>query len=312
MKDLCKKLSLTQHQLERLINELSGHNELYWLNQMWRFPLSVETCRNLPIYNLLSKIVHVLKPNFSHGLQIWLTLYFTVIFSDGFESNDFSAWTGVYSSARATGTVINTQHHHGLYSAEFANVENFGYYQPYKRFGSTYTTLYMRDYIRLPTLPASGVHIEIEPTLCDSGFGKNMCTLQLWNNGGTMTWELSYYTNGGQLTATSTTEPPSANTWTYVEIYCTVGNGTGAVGFYVETSGKIIDIAGLTNNNGSLQEAVVGIYCPTAGYVVEHDCVVVADAYIGPEAAAAAKAKLILLGHKPHTLWTTHPRIRWR
>ncbi|MFN3329236.1 MAG: hypothetical protein ACK40U_10400, partial [Fervidobacterium pennivorans] len=44
-------------------------------------------------------------------------VFATEIFSDGFESGDFSAWTGTAQSS-GTVTVVTENPHHGTYSAK--------------------------------------------------------------------------------------------------------------------------------------------------------------------------------------------------
>jgi len=118
---MSQKLSLTKYQLTNLINQLSGHNELYWLNLMFKFPLSVEQCHNLPFYKQLSKFIHILKPNLPSQLQRWIALYFTTLFEDGFDDGTTGAWTTLGGSP----TVETTQTHHGTYALKEAGGNDY-------------------------------------------------------------------------------------------------------------------------------------------------------------------------------------------
>jgi len=84
----------------------------------------------------------------------------TVIFADGFESGDFSAWTDTAAGPASTIEVVTTQKYNGLYGAHsiapiytwFANV--------YSDIGN-YDTLYAQWYVRFVNLPSNGKYMRI-------------------------------------------------------------------------------------------------------------------------------------------------------
>src|SRR3989337_2094782 len=79
-----------------------------------KFPLAIRVPPSfLKDPEKLEAYVHKhIFPRVSEFERNYLTKYFTVIFSDGFESGDFSAWTGTVGGP----TVSNVQAHHGTYS----------------------------------------------------------------------------------------------------------------------------------------------------------------------------------------------------
>jgi hypothetical protein len=68
----------------------------------------------------------------------------TTIFSDGFESGNFSAWTELEGAPE----VVTDYAHHGSYSCKIDAQEG-----PYKDLGASYSTLWMRVYVYFTALP---------------------------------------------------------------------------------------------------------------------------------------------------------------
>ena len=105
-------LELTSHQLRHLLNELNSRSELYWLSKALKIPLRPSQVRRFKLYKQLSWLIHKLKPQFPEWLQEWLAIYFTVIFEDGFESGDFSAWTGTAGAPAVVSTTSPVSYTH--------------------------------------------------------------------------------------------------------------------------------------------------------------------------------------------------------
>jgi len=75
-----------------------------------------------------------------------------VVFSNGFEEGDFSAWTGTGN----TPTIVESPTHHGMYAME-VNANN-----EYARIAiADLNTLYFNCYFRLNTVPAGGEYINL-------------------------------------------------------------------------------------------------------------------------------------------------------
>jgi hypothetical protein len=69
------------------------------------------------------------------------------IFEDGFESGNFSAWSGIGSSSGETSAVVNALAHHGVYSAKFTSDGSSTYEYTYcYRAISASSELYARGY----------------------------------------------------------------------------------------------------------------------------------------------------------------------
>lgn len=252
----------------------------------------------------MSEYAHkVLAPKLNKMQRALLFRYFTVLFSDGFESGTILTTDippGAWNSKTGTPTVVTTVAREGIYSclcnasSEFVNRTQAD------------TEIWVRVYVYLDNVPANANEIVefIRIRLLATGFGLRVTLI---NVAGTNKWQ--YIISQIPTTKTSDLQTnPSSDTWVCVEARLTCSATVGVTQLYVN-GGELTDISLTGTNTGilSMDQVLVGqIY---SNYVtnVYVDSVVMADAYIGP---IVKKAKIILLGHKPHTLWTTHPRIR--
>jgi hypothetical protein len=103
----------------------------------------------------------------------------------------------------------------------------------------------------------------------------------IYNNSGTMEWDLRYRTDAiAANDAYNSTPTPSINTWYSIELYFNAGNGTGAVALYANGV-LVISVTGLTNTDYNAQRVEFGAGTPTAlaVSVYQDDCVI-SDAYI--------------------------------
>ena len=116
-----------------------------------------------------------------------IPLVYASIFSDGFESGDFGAW-----STSGTCNIIETPVHHGTYSA---NVTGFFY-----KSGLTSTAdAFGRCYVYLQELPPEGVNYVISK-MYDSSWGSDYVGVIVTNDSGVMKFGLdlasgNYYNN---------------------------------------------------------------------------------------------------------------------
>jgi DNA-directed RNA polymerase subunit RPC12/RpoP len=253
-----------------------------------RFPLAIRVPPSfLKDPKKLEAYVHKhVFPRVSEFERNYLTQYFTTLFSDGFESNDFSAWTGTTTGNGGTIAVQSSTKHHGSYASRAYQGGVGAWAVAYKNFGTTYSTMYARAYLQFSGTPASGARLDIYPTIFEGASAAHVLAgAQLYNNAGTLNWSLQYRTNATETNyAYSTTPSIQANTWYCIEARFTSGNGNGQVSLYIDGT-LIINVTGLTNNAYNAGRVEVGAYCGNAntGIYVYHDCVVVADAYIGTE-----------------------------
>ena len=229
----------------------------------------------------------------SQGLKVsFLTIFLTVllflplihpafattIFSDGFESGNFSAWTSTYG----TPTVTSGNAHHGTYKAVFD--ANGDYIR--KNYGSNQNTAYARLYLNVQTVGTSCYIFRLNiPGASTLGL------IKLYNDGSNVRFQLYYRKAGSFYTVTSTQVAVSTNTWYCVEleVKCSSADGQLNGEYHVWVDGtELTDIAqtGVDTDYTYTSNIDVGLVESTTGTCVYWvDCVVVADTYIGPEAA---------------------------
>lgn len=254
-------LHLTEHQLRHLLNELNGYTEQFWLRKAIDFPLDVERVQHIICYREVAWLVHKLKPYFASWLQTWLSLYFTVLFSDSFETQDLSKWTSTDGTAP---TVQNVIKHHGTWAAKQTT------------FGHAYYTLgankrvNARAYFYFSSLPVPGsgnwwiwllnlgnAHFAVRTD------GTNPCT-----------WDLIDSFGGHNYAASG----PSTDKW-YCGELCHGGDTAHDELFINEIS--VLDTgAGRDEFPPDISFGEDTLVAYITYYI---DCVVVSDAYIGPE-----------------------------
>jgi len=227
-------------------------------------------------------------PKISQSHRDYLTQFFTVLFSDGFESGDFTAWTGTASGAGGTITTSEEQRHHGKWSAK-ASIDGLlpdEYGTLYKDFGSTYSTMFCRAYVRFTNVPAFDTNqLQIGPVISGLAFN-DLVGVWLYNNAGTIQWGLFYATDAVPWNWIYSSGPPvpTEDMWYCLEVKFVGANGTGEARLWIDGS-PVLSITGLTNDDRLAQEVYVDCYAPSSGYATDvySDCVVVADARIGCE-----------------------------
>jgi len=201
------------------------------------------------------------------------------IFSDGFESGDFSAWTSTTGSP----TVQNSIKHHDTYAMRVAG-SNVGS-SDYASKSITFTEVnprYLRFYMYFDALGDE----DYTGALCGIywyGSCLGGCILR-WD-GSKNVLTLVYSDNSGNDGATALQE----HTWYCIEVVQYGGTGDGYVKIYLN---GILEAenTGLTETNTPLSVRV-GILHDYKGAIICFDCVVVADAYIGPEDAGGPTVK---------------------
>lgn len=219
---------------------------------------------------------------YSNGvLSLSLPRYFSfdpTIFSDGFESGDFSVWT----TANGSPAVVESPVHHGSYSAKVT-----GFY------GNTIikeltpaSTGYARTYFYITTLPSlsEGEYYNIFYFGEDSGPSVQIC-----HNGTGVYFALhdNYWGSGNFYSDVEV----SSSVWYCIEIYYRQ---------YSATCQLFIDdvLEAEMNGPASQDYDCIWIGCGGGGdygsFEFEWDCVVVADEYIGLEAEEANSISLTL------------------
>ena len=206
-----------------------------------------------------------------------MTQFFTELFSDGFESGDFSAWTGTNGAIAVVGSPV----HHGSYACQVdANQEYV-----YTSFAGQ-TALYARVYVRWTVNPSSGSSYTM--FWCGTGALSSRVIFGVANEAGTVKWRLGAYVVPSTFEYITFGSPaPQVDTWYCVELQ-NVADTAGGAFLYVD--GNLIGSVVGTTLPDSLGFLTLGTYSnlPSSGAGF-YDCAVVADAYIGPEEEATIK-----------------------
>jgi hypothetical protein len=231
----------------------------------WRVPP-----RFLKSHKSMSEYAHkVLAPKLTPKQRELLFHYFTELFSDGFESGDFSAWTGTSGSPSVVGSPV----HHGSYAAEF---DTDGEYVQ-KTFTAT-SAFYCRFYIRVSAVPTSNG--EDLCFLTAIGTAQDVIRVYFIQVGGIVRFRIRFEPTSTNYDYYWT---PSTDTWYCIEVGVLVDGSNGEVHGYVDGS-HVINQTGLdTDDYGDIQDIKIGSRWLDFTCTVNIDCVAVADTYIGPE-----------------------------
>lgn len=234
-----------------------------------RFPFPVRVppeCLKDP--KALEDYVHKhIFPRVSAWQRDYLAQFFTILFQSGFESGDFSEWTGTSGSP----TIITDPVHHGNYAMKCDAVEYV-----YKTF-SGQPVIYHRFYVRTNALPGSGQSLDFS-----RGVGANTQFGAGIGYSGGAKWQ-AQYRSGTAWMRINTDVPAQADTWYCVEIYWKYGSTDGEYKLYINgtLAYSITNID--TSQNGDCTQIRNGIITSGVSATVIQDCIVVADTYIGPE-----------------------------
>jgi hypothetical protein len=206
-----------------------------------------------------------------------------VIFSDGFESGDFSAWTATGGDGTHSETIVTSPVHHGSYAAKlYVSGDSWSYAR--KSF-TQQTPVYFRVYLQSSATPNSGWRLELLYLYYSAYYGYGTW-VRWFNDAGTLKWELAVKDDGADWHyATSTSPTINTNQWYCVELKvdsATAGNGEARL--YVDGT-EIASLTGLTMTiTGKPDTAEIHAYNYPVTTSVYFDCVVVASTYIGTEA----------------------------
>jgi hypothetical protein len=194
----------------------------------------------------------------------------THIFSDGFESGDFSAW-----NSRA-GSVQSVVKHHEIYAAQFS-----GTWQRASKSLSPTLLAYARIYVYFSDLPSGGNVISILSLYRSSSpFAPDVC-VGVKNDGGVIKWGVTYDTS--QVGPFAPSPNPITGVWYCVELRLNVTEGVG-YNYEVWVDGTSILAKSRTISGAAkFDQLLIGGWDETEKLTNYIDCVVVSDAYIGTE-----------------------------
>jgi hypothetical protein len=239
----------------------------------WRVPP-----RFLKSHEAMSEYAHkVLAPKLTSKQRKLLFQYFTELFSDGFESGDFSAWTGTTTTNGGTVSVVDTVFHHGSYSCKATIPSSHSHANVYKDFTGQ-DEVYARGYFRFSALPTSnGEDIWFIEILEQTG---EVVKVSIYHDGSNLKLRAHSFITGSYYSGVLSF---SVDTWYCVELHLDRDNSAGVLEVYLDGS-KEIEQTDIDTDKGNAYDQVRAghIYSDVVSDVYV-DCVVVADTYIGPE-----------------------------
>lgn len=248
--------------------------------EAYHFPLGIPP-RMLKDPVALGEYVHRnVFPRVSAKQREYLALFFTTIFSDGFESGDTSAWTGVLGSP----TVQSTTKHHGTYGL-YCDARGEGVYKTF----TEVTKVYGRAYVYITQWGATvqGV-LRLFRNTWDSCC---QAVIELTNH----FWRL--IVNQPSETITSSVAA-SLSTWYCVQLAWQKSTAGGAeMWVHDDTGTELVHITCTvtTNNYPCTRFDVFNTDSAYGTPQAYYDCAKIADAYIDPETAAPPPAAGILV-----------------
>ncbi|MFQ6062616.1 MAG: hypothetical protein ACE5J9_05515, partial [Methanosarcinales archaeon] len=251
-----------------------------FLEEQWRVPP-----RFLENKKVMSDYAHkVLVSKLNPEQRKLLFKYFTEIFSDDFESGDFSAWDGEEDTGDKFG-VGSTVVHHGSYAAELANGVAGNSYYVWKGY-TQQLPVYGRVYLRLADLPDSSGDWICFLQLGEAATLAKATSAFVKHDGTSAKWFLKNFGYGG----TGYGGEVSTDTW-----YCAeVKRSSTEQVLYINDS---VEITVSQAAYGSADEVRVGAVANNDGYGLNgfnctayYDCVFIADTYVGPEAEIVSKS----------------------
>jgi hypothetical protein len=188
----------------------------------------------------------------------------TEIFTDGFESGDFSAWTGIQGNPVVQNTIKRTGQYAASSTIDASHRSNYAY-----KSHAAQTSVYMRFYLYFAVLPPSGSEVEVARL----NFTSSRPFLTVYNDGSVLHWRM----RDGGGTLKEYTSGPSASTWYCVELKGVVGDECA---LYVNGS-KILTGTAPSGSSNSAYLMGWTYYGNADGTIVYFDDVVVSDSYIG-------------------------------
>jgi hypothetical protein len=211
----------------------------------------------------------------------------TSSFEDGFESGDFSKWTGTITTSGETATIATYNPHHGTYHGRFTSNGGGGVERAYcyKDIAGT-SELYTRGY----------VYIQKGLPLLDENDRFNFFAIQganrqqviasvsVQHSGGMDRWTIR-----SQAGTFSASTGPSINQWYCVEFYTRIGSTNGIHRLWINGQIVIEETSLNTAAEGNVDSVRFGLTYlngVTSSVDIYSDCFVISDAYIGPETAA--------------------------
>jgi len=205
-----------------------------------------------------------------------------IIFEDGFESGDFSAWDATDTSTGDTAEVITTDPYRGTYHANFKTDGSDWSEAAYSyEIFTVQPIVYTRSYIKFNKgLPQYDDRF-IEFTVLFAPGANKVAIAKVAKS--TDVWRLDYFKNGSMVSLDADFGP-SLDTWYCVELYIKISGTAGEVKLYVDGL-QVLSDSGFDNDdygNVEVMRSGIIVNCwigtEQGAYI---DSVKVADTYIG-------------------------------
>ena len=161
-----------------------------------------------------------------------------IIFSSGFETNDFSAWTGTSGSAVTT---TSSYAHTGSYSAHIGDTSSY----MYKSVTPSNLTDIQVYFIAPTSLPAAGDVWNIIQ-YGDNAYADNFYNLRLYNDGTNTYWKLTYWLDGTGYVNVNYVCSITQSHWYCLDVVMNVSSTQGLYYVYVDKL-PVIAISGISN-----------------------------------------------------------------
>lgn len=216
--------------------------------------------------------------------HIHITVYYSqFIFRDGFQTGDYSRWTGALISANNICVVESLHPYHGSYNLKAvrtttgaANVA-----EVYKTFNEM-STIFARFYLQMGQLPAVGDgwnFAYLRPVLDTSAW---RCLCGIKNDAGTLKWKLTYKHAGATTHVYSTTPTPQVGKWFCLEMKWVKSTTVGEARLWVNGD-EVCTATGKNTGTDDIVRFEMGTISSNVGYdlINYEDCAVVACSYIG-------------------------------
>lgn len=246
--------------------------------EKWRVPP-----RFFKNHKAMAKYAHeVLAPKLSRAKRGLLFKYFTIIFSDGFETSvppnfDAAIWT---QATNGTGTCVSesTHPHSGTYDCKVTTVANGDYGEVIHTIVPT-TTTYGRVYVYFATLTLTnnGDFFDVGIFLADATFS-HYAIPGVYRDTGVNLWSLEYNEGGGD-THVQGTHTPNLGQWYCVELQRDVFTQSDSL--TIDTILEV-DTGAIFSTNDTVEIDVGVVQIATGSSEIYFDDVVIADAPIGP------------------------------
>jgi hypothetical protein len=233
-------------------------------------------------------------PKVSKAHREYLSKFFTELFNNGFEEGNFSAWTGTTINL---GTIIveAVNPHHGTYNAKSDVTGANGYALAYKSLTSA-NIVYIRVYVKFEeTLTTDDRVCEVLAASYGATYNNIISAVFLKKVSGTVYWAILYRNNAVYTWAVSSSTP-TTGTFYCVELKLDCSTTDGTSDASTELWINDVSVASAINFDSDYIGTTYAHVGRNREFILQTeagtsfiDCVMFADAPIGPEAEAGGQ-----------------------